>query len=99
MPYGYFYYTNSLNTKWKSDGVSRDIRRATLFLNIISSGWKTNSTKSFDWQTDDNSESSTYYSYSNKGLISTKYYQKWAKNLDNSWEAISHRIRYTLAGQ
>lgn len=86
---GYYYtYKDGLLTKTAKAGQNKDIRRATLFLNIISSGWTTNSTKSFDWQTDDNSESSTYYSYSNKGLISTKYYQKWAKNLDNSWEAI-----------
>ena len=86
---GYYYtYKDGLLTKTAKAGQNKDIRRATLFLNIISSGWTTNSTKSFDWQTDDNSESSTYYSYSDKGDLDTKYYQKWAKNLDKSWEAI-----------
>lgn len=69
------------------EGTDKDIRRATLFLNIVSSGWVSASSNSFDWGDSDASDAKTYYSYSNKGLISTKYYQKWAKNSD-SWQWI-----------
>lgn len=72
---------------YNSNGKSKDIRRATLFLNMVSSGWTADTARSFEWGDNDNSEAKNYYNNSDKGKLSLKYYRYWA-NSNDSWQMI-----------
>lgn len=87
----------------KNKGEKIGIREATIFLNILSSGWKISSDKSFNWKDYDNKQANKKVNdkigipYNNpmknkinKDLI----YKYWAQS-DNSWQNIpSFYTRY-----
>lgn len=95
---GYKGYKND-----KNKGEKIGIREATVFLNILSSGWKVSSDKSFNWKDYDNKQANKKvndeigipYNNPNKKIIDENLiYKYWAQS-DNSWQNIpSFYTRY-----
>lgn len=87
----------------KNKGEKIGIREATVFLNILSSGWKISSDKSFNWKNYDNKQANKKvndeigipYNNPNKKIIDENLiYKYWAQS-DNSWQNIpSFYTRY-----
>jgi hypothetical protein len=86
----------------KNKGEKIGIREATIFLNVLSSGWKVSSNKSFDWRDYDNKQANKKvndtigipYDYPKKSEHGRKIYKYWAQS-DNSWQNIpSFYTRY-----
>ena len=87
----------------KNKGEKIGIREATIFLNILSSGWKISSDKSFNWKDYDNKQANKKvndkigipYNNPKKNKINKDLiYKYWAQS-DNSWQNIpSFYTRY-----
>lgn len=87
----------------KNKGEKIGIREATVFLNILSSGWKVSSDKSFNWKDYDNKQANKkvndeigipYNNPNKKNIDENLIYKYWAQS-DNSWQNIpSFYTRY-----
>lgn len=85
------------NSSW-----DKDLRRATLFLNIVSSGWRAKTVKSYDWQSNSASNSWTkipddYLMYINPQNPNSYYYFGEAKDANNLAQFVGESIMYNMA--
>ena len=92
----------SLNYIINNSSWDKDLRRATLFLNIVSSGWRAKTVKSYDWQSNSASNSWTkipddYSRYINPKNPNSYYYFGGAKDANNLAQFVGESIIYNMA--